>query len=117
MLMDKNIKQSKAGILFLLLIQNTGLALAVKASKNTNSGYIPTTVVFLNEFVKLLISIAGFYRENPTLTKRGPQNLIRTIFEIENLKFAVPCLIYAVQNNLIFIVLHYIDAALYQVYP
>jgi len=106
----------KTVLLLLLLFQNTGLALAVKASKSYEVAYIATTVVFLNEVVKFVVSLIKYHYDSEK------RDIVKTVkyFAIvladkENLKFAFPCVIYAFQNNLIFVVLQYIDAALYQI--
>jgi len=115
-----NNNPSKVAVLLLLLIQNTGLALAVKGSKLSGSQYIASTAVLLNELVKFLLSAVFYYfverRAPPTLesTRENP-SFFQLLTQSENLLFVVPCLIYATQNNLVFVALDLLDAALYQV--
>ncbi len=123
-------KPSRVAVLLLLLVQNTGLALAVKGSKLSGSQYIASTAVLLNELAKFLLSAVFYYiLERPRTS--GPlqhdDSFVGLLSKSENLLFVVrmpgkynnwkvPCVIYATQNNLVFVALELIDAALYQVH-
>jgi len=106
------------GLLGLLLFQNTFLALSIKASKSGEVHYINSTVVFLNEILKLIVCTA-LYLTDKNDTSNGNESKISYFFKMlmekENLLYVIPCVIYAVQNNIVFIALGMIDAALYQV--
>jgi len=122
--MDRN----KLFLLALLLFQNTFLALSIKASKKAETEYIASTVVFLNEIVKLIFClIAYLWETTEKLSTEEDDNKIHQssagkiatffnlMFKSHNLLYVIPCLIYAIQNNIVFIALSMIDAALYQV--
>lgn len=106
-------------ILLLLLVQNTGLALSVKASKDAEKSYIPSTVVILNEVIKFIVCAAiylsGRDHDSSERSKPSFSHFFHNLTLYENLPFVVPCIIFATQNNLVFVALGLIDAALYQV--
>jgi len=126
---------NKPALLALLLFQNTFLALSIKASKNADVQYISSTVVFLNELLKFVVCTIFYLWEKdsvkepeqdsslaqstPSNSSDQPESKFRVFFKKlvlrENLLFVVPCVIYAIQNNIVFIALGMIDAALYQV--
>jgi hypothetical protein len=119
--MAKNWKTTLS--LLVLLIQNTSLALFVKASKEYGGSYIPGTVIFMNEVVKFTISFLLYLRESPqgSFSIRTVGSKIQVFFaalqDKQNLNFLVPTLTYLIQNYIIFYALEMIDAALYQVPP
>ncbi|KAI6239166.1 hypothetical protein M3Y99_00620800 [Aphelenchoides fujianensis] len=98
----------------------TGYTLLVRHTRSTVDKehlYSPPTVVFMAEFIKLCISIGMLFHDNKysvshtiTVTKR---ELINKPTEL--LKMSVPSIAYAVQNNLDFVALSNLNAAVYQV--
>ncbi|KAJ8270809.1 hypothetical protein GJAV_G00119520 [Gymnothorax javanicus] len=78
--------------------------------------YFYTTAVCITEVIKLMLSLGMLTKETGSL--RGLlstllDNVIRSPFEL--LKLSVPSLVYAVQNNMAFVALSNLDAAVYQV--
>ncbi|XP_057678799.1 CMP-sialic acid transporter [Corythoichthys intestinalis] len=78
--------------------------------------YFSTTAVCMTEVIKLILSIGMLARESGT-----PSKLLADIKEqvLCNpgglLKLSVPSVVYAVQNNMAFVALSNLDAAVYQV--
>lgn len=78
--------------------------------------YFSTTAVCVTEVIKLILSLGMLSKETGSL--RGLlsallDNVIRSPFEL--LKLSVPSLVYAIQNNMAFVALSNLDAAVYQV--
>ncbi|XP_073711923.1 CMP-sialic acid transporter [Misgurnus anguillicaudatus] len=78
--------------------------------------YFSTTAVCINEVIKLLLSLVMLVRETGDVT-RCKASLVQHIFRSprELLKLSVPSLVYAIQNNMAFVALSNLDAAVYQV--
>ncbi|XP_062857105.1 CMP-sialic acid transporter [Trichomycterus rosablanca] len=78
--------------------------------------YFSTTAVCLTEVIKLFLSIGMLTRESG-----GVSRFMATVEEhifrspVELLKLSVPSVVYAIQNNMAFIALSNLDAAVYQV--
>ncbi|XP_037393726.1 CMP-sialic acid transporter [Pygocentrus nattereri] len=78
--------------------------------------YYSTTAVCLTEIIKLFLSLGMLARESGGLS-RCRSSLVEHIFRSpkELLKLSVPSVVYAVQNNMAFLALSNLDAAVYQV--
>ncbi|XP_054474430.1 CMP-sialic acid transporter [Anoplopoma fimbria] len=78
--------------------------------------YFSTTAVCLTEVIKLILSLGMLSKEtgSPSRLKNA---LVEHVLSSpkELLKLSVPSLVYAVQNNMAFIALSNLDAAVYQV--
>lgn len=102
--------------LLLLVVQNTALVLLMRSSLTApGEHYIVTTAVACMEGVKvvtcLLVEGWGF----ASLAAYG-RHLGRELFKPKELAMlAVPSLLYTLQNNLLYIALANLDAAIYQV--
>ncbi|XP_074006334.1 CMP-sialic acid transporter isoform X3 [Numenius arquata] len=78
--------------------------------------YFSTTAVCITEVIKLFLSVGILAKETGSLAR-----LITTLKEnvfgspTELLKLSVPSLVYALQNNMAFVALSNLDAAVYQV--
>ncbi|XP_061843236.2 CMP-sialic acid transporter-like [Nerophis lumbriciformis] len=91
---------------------------AMRYTRTASSGdlYFSTTAVCITEVFKLLLSTGMLAKESGSLTK-----LVSTIKEHvfcnprELLKLSVPSIVYAIQNNMAFLALSNLDAAIYQV--
>ncbi|KAG9493651.1 hypothetical protein GDO78_001505 [Eleutherodactylus coqui] len=82
----------------------------------TTEMYFSTTAVCVAEVIKLLLSLVILAKETGS-----PSRLITSLREnvlgspVEMLKLSVPSLVYALQNNMAFVALSNLDAAIYQV--
>ncbi|XP_068609598.1 CMP-sialic acid transporter [Brachionichthys hirsutus] len=91
---------------------------ALRYTRTVSSGdlYFSTTAVFITEVVKLILSLGMLTKETG-----GPVRLKNAVVEHvfcspkELLKLSVPSVVYAVQNNMAFLALSNLDAAVYQV--
>ncbi|CAJ1078255.1 CMP-sialic acid transporter [Xyrichtys novacula] len=92
------------------------VALRYTRTITTGDMYFSTTAVCVAEVVKLILSLGILSKESGT-----PSRLKNTIVEHvfcspkELLKLSVPSVVYAIQNNMAFIALSNLDAAVYQV--
>ncbi|KAG1928805.1 CMP-sialic acid transporter [Pimephales promelas] len=78
--------------------------------------YFSTTAVCVTEVIKLLLSLMMLVRETGDLG-RCRTAVVTHIFRSpkELLKLSVPSVVYAIQNNMAFVALSNLDAAVYQV--
>ncbi|GBG25962.1 CMP-sialic acid transporter [Hondaea fermentalgiana] len=104
--------------LILLIVQNTVLVLAMRFSRTNAASngklYKSSTAVVMAELLKLAISTYGVYQERES--KGDFWEFTRS--ELTNpdiFKLAVPGILYTIQNNLLFIALSNLEAAVYQV--
>ncbi|XP_053342530.1 CMP-sialic acid transporter [Clarias gariepinus] len=77
--------------------------------------YFSTTAVCLAEIIKLFLSLGMLARETGGLGRCKGVVLEQVFTPVELLKLSVPSVVYAVQNNMAFIALSNLDAAVYQV--
>ncbi|XP_012606351.1 CMP-sialic acid transporter isoform X2 [Microcebus murinus] len=78
--------------------------------------YFSTTAVCITEVIKLLLSVGILAKETGSLDRFKAslrENVLRSPKEL--MKLSVPSLVYAVQNNMAFLALSNLDAAVYQV--
>ncbi|KAJ8397614.1 hypothetical protein AAFF_G00436130 [Aldrovandia affinis] len=78
--------------------------------------YFSTTAVCITEVIKLFLSLGMLARETGSFGRFKSsiiENVIRSPAEL--MKLSIPSLVYAVQNNMAFIALSNLDAAVYQV--
>uniref|UniRef100_A0A667Z141 Solute carrier family 35 member A1 n=1 Tax=Myripristis murdjan TaxID=586833 RepID=A0A667Z141_9TELE len=78
--------------------------------------YFSTTAVFITEVIKLALSVVMLSKETGSPT-RMKNTIVEHIFRSpkELLKLSVPSIVYAIQNNMAFLALSNLDAAVYQV--
>mmetsp|Transcript_9599 Transcript_9599/g.10935 ORF Transcript_9599/g.10935 Transcript_9599/m.10935 type:complete len:360 (+) Transcript_9599:131-1210(+) len=105
--------------LVLLIFQNTLLVLIMRYSRvfpaEDGSLYLTSTAVVMAEISKFFIAIAGVFHENDMVVDEWIQNLKTELIHFDTVKLAVPGLLYTLQNNLLFIALSHLEAAVYQV--
>uniref|UniRef100_A0A7S3LKD9 UDP-N-acetylglucosamine transporter n=1 Tax=Aplanochytrium stocchinoi TaxID=215587 RepID=A0A7S3LKD9_9STRA len=104
--------------LVLMVFQNTLLVLIMRYSRvYANDGvlYLTSTAVVMSELFKFIIAITGTFHESSSISKGFIAHLKDEIFHVDTIKLAVPGLLYTVQNNLLFIALSNLEAAIYQV--
>uniref|UniRef100_A0A4W3IFN3 Solute carrier family 35 member A1 n=1 Tax=Callorhinchus milii TaxID=7868 RepID=A0A4W3IFN3_CALMI len=78
--------------------------------------YFATTAVCLTEVIKLILSLGIFAKETGDLgmtLQHLRDHILRSPKEM--LKLSVPSVVYAIQNNMAFVALSNLDAAVYQV--
>ncbi|KAI6215916.1 hypothetical protein M3Y94_00441100 [Aphelenchoides besseyi] len=98
----------------------TGYTLLVRHTRSTVDKehlYSPPTVVFMAEFIKLGISIGMVFYDNRCSVTHTTSVVKRELVNrpTELLKMSVPSIAYALQNNLDFVALSNLNAAVYQV--
>ncbi|KAF2003592.1 nucleotide-sugar transporter [Amniculicola lignicola CBS 123094] len=111
--------------LITLTFQNSALILVMHYSRVmppvNGQRYHTSTSVFLNEVIKLAISLTmALYDTSlnlPTNTTAGALfgNLVSAVFTNESWKLAIPAVLYTLQNSLQYIAVSNLDAATFQV--
>jgi len=100
--------------LTLLVLQGSTHALLIRYTQTVGStSYIPSTTVVMAELYKLLLTfLIVFFSDF-----EGKKNRMGLIFDLllKSPKAAIPAILYAFQNNLVFIALANLDAATFQV--
>ncbi|KAJ8008920.1 hypothetical protein DPEC_G00083430 [Dallia pectoralis] len=78
--------------------------------------YFSTTAVCITEVIKLFLSMGMLTKEAGSFS-RLKATIVQHVFKSpkELLKLSVPSVVYAIQNNMAFIALSNLDAAVYQV--
>lgn len=110
--------------LFTMVFQNTLLVLMMRYSRKPPSAaaeemevgkiYLTSTAVVMAESFKMIIALVGVWMQSRN-TSAYIQTLHDEIYHPDTLKLAVPGLLYMIQNNLLFIALSHLEAAVYQV--
>merc|ERR1719484_205991 len=98
-----------------LVLQTVGVVFAIRLSRTNGKGsnYLNTTAVFLTEVVKCIISILFLLNEKGVGGAATAMQL--HLLDVRSwLRTSAPCLLYTLQNNLIFIALSNLPAAEYQ---
>ncbi|KAF2193463.1 nucleotide-sugar transporter [Zopfia rhizophila CBS 207.26] len=111
--------------LITLTFQNSALILIMHHSRVMplvgGHRYHTSTSVFLNEVIKLGISLTmALYDMSANLPANTPatvlfENLISAVFTNESWKLAIPALLYTLQNTLQYVAVSHLDAATFQV--
>jgi len=78
--------------------------------------YFSTTAVCITEVIKLILSLGMLAKETGS-PSRLKNSLVEHVFRSprELLKLSIPSVVYAIQNNMAFLALSNLDAAVYQV--
>ncbi|XP_062323716.1 CMP-sialic acid transporter [Osmerus eperlanus] len=92
------------------------VALRYTRTNTSTEMYFSTTAVCITEVMKLFLSLGMLAKETGTLG-RMKTSLVEHVLQSprELLKLSVPSVVYAIQNNMAFIALSNLDAAVYQV--
>ncbi|KAI8878354.1 nucleotide-sugar transporter [Backusella circina FSU 941] len=107
--------------LIILIVQNSLLVLLMRYSRTIKGEhdpiYLASTAVLIVELVKLPISFTMLYVDSNTTWNKCFQAVqLQTIHKPkEVLKMLVPSVLYALQNNLLYIALSNLEAATFQV--
>ena len=107
----------KYGSLSVLTIQNSLLILSMRYTRvQSGDMYITTTAVVLSETIKVLICLLVLFFQNQTLQQYFLflyQNII--LNWQDTLKLSIPALVYMIQNNLQYVAVSNLEAAVFQV--
>ncbi|XP_047430158.1 CMP-sialic acid transporter [Mugil cephalus] len=92
------------------------VALRYTRTISTGDMYFSTTAVCITEVIKLILSLGMLTKESGSLLRLKNTIAENIIFSPkELLKLSVPSIVYAIQNNMAFVALSNLDAAVYQV--
>ncbi|CAF4198490.1 unnamed protein product, partial [Adineta steineri] len=104
--------------LLVLVCQTTSLVLLLRYSRTVNSEkYLPSTAIMIAEFLKGIVCIFLVWLETDRSINRVVLVINKEIYNkpYDTMKLAIPSGLYAIQNNLLFIALSYLNAATFQV--
>jgi UDP-sugar transporter A1/2/3 len=103
--------------LLTLVIQNAGVVILMKYSRKLPGDKATmSTIVVMQEILKLFLSLCLVYNESGSL--RGLNETINRELlgkPAEAMKLSVPTILYTIQNNCILVGLEYLDAAVFHV--
>uniref|UniRef100_A0A0K0CU09 UDP-N-acetylglucosamine transporter n=1 Tax=Angiostrongylus cantonensis TaxID=6313 RepID=A0A0K0CU09_ANGCA len=113
-------KNLKYVSLVVLIAQTTALVLILRYSKTQKIDgprYISSTAIILSEIVKMVTCLAVIFHTNGWRFSSFQNEIFAEVIAKrgETLKVSVPAVLYVIQNNLLFLALHKLDAATYQV--
>lgn len=103
------LKQSWFVVAAMVLMTTQPFVTVLSKNEDGEYDYAPITTTFLAEVFKLVISIVMYSRLPPT---EKSHNVLRLR---EALHFSVPAFVYFVNNNLIFVILMYVNSTTYQI--
>ena len=104
--------------LVLLVVQTTVLVLLMRYSRSSgdaSSRYLSSTAVVMAEVLKVVVSVLAVIQSNALNVQTAIGQIRTELRHPDTLKLAVPGLLYLIQNNLLFVALSNLDAAVYQV--
>lgn len=104
--------------LVLLVVQNASLALTMRAARTqTGDMFFATSAVCMAEITKVLVCMVIILHSFGWNVRLWAQHLNEEIVKkpLDTLKVAVPAFIYTVQNNLLYISISNLPAAVFQV--
>lgn len=101
---------------FCLLVVYMAQGILITASKNESGGYDydKNSSVMLSEICKFVISGSILMYQSTKQSKDSPP--LTSPIGVQSLKFAVPAVLYALHNNIIFIALELLSPVTYQLY-
>jgi len=105
--------------LLILVAQNTLLVLGMRYSRTHYEGklYIASTSIFMAEVLKFVSCVCVVFYMNQFAAGTTGKLLYTEIIVKwwDTLKLGVPCILYTIQNNLLFVALSHLNAATFQV--
>ena len=104
--------------LALLVVQNASLALTMRAARiQTGDMFFSSSAVCMAELTKVLVCLVIILHSFGWNFKVWAHHINDEIFKkpLDTLKVAVPAFIYTVQNNLLYISISNLPAAVFQV--
>ncbi len=109
----------KYASLLTLTFQNTLLIVSMRYSRLVppELRYITTTAVVFSEFAKMCICLLIIFFQQKTIKEFG-EHLYHHLIEEwkDTLKMSVPAIVYMIQNNLQYVAVSNLEAAVFQVY-
>lgn len=110
----------QTAVLLGLVVQNTSVVLAMKYSREKRSGplYAASTIVFLTELGKFLVSFAVMTYAEFSGSPLKALEFIHAEAIVpwkHSLRLAVPALIYVVQNNILYYAISLLSPAVFQI--
>jgi UDP-galactose transporter len=98
------------GLILLSSCLASTMALCISASKvGGTERYIFVTVTFLSECTKGTVALIAYYATRGSSSDK--ESICGLLFSVEGLYYSVPAFLYALDNNLGFIILRFIDPA------
>lgn len=103
--------------LIVLTFQNACLILSIRYTRTLSGDmYLATTAVVLAELFKMLACIAVIYRERGSVSGLVEHIHYYTVVQWKDaLKISVPAILYVIQNNLQYVAISNLEAAVFQV--
>ena len=104
--------------LLTLVVQNSCLVLVMRYSRTLEGPkYVTSTAVVMAEFLKFVVSLVIYVRNESKLRKMSAAVVLRDVFGAgsEWVPMTVPAILYFVQNNLQYVAVSLLDAATFQV--
>ena len=104
--------------LILLVVQNASLALTMRAARTqTGDMFFATSAVCMAELTKVIVCLIIILHSFGWNIRLWMQHINEEVIKkpLDTLKVAVPAFIYTVQNNLLYISISNLPAAVFQV--
>ena len=107
----------KYASLLVLTVQNAVLILSMRYSRTlSGSMYITTTAVVISETIKMLTCLTIIFFQKSSFTEYCHHLYDSIVVNWQDtLKMSIPAIVYAFQNNLQYVAVSNLDAAVFQV--
>lgn len=107
----------KHGSLLVLTIQNALLILSMRYTRTISGNmYITTTAVLISETLKMLICLTIIFFQSSSISEYVKHLYTSIVVNWKDtLKMSVPAIVYTLQNNLQYVAVSNLDAAVFQV--
>ena len=110
---DRNFLRAWTAIVLTLQVTLGSILFKLTQNPDEEYSYNPNSLVLTAEAIKLVLSVYFYYRDEAAAGRvpvRAP-----AFTQGEALRFGVPGLLYAINNNLVFVLFLYVDALTFQV--
>ena len=103
--------------LILITLQTSAMVVLMRGSRRSGHSdlYLTSVAVFCNELTKLIACLAIIGYQSGWDVTYMRRTVVDALFTADGMKLAVPAIIYAAQNNLLYIALSNLEAAVFQV--
>lgn len=108
----------KYGSLIVMIVQNLTVVLLMHATRTSGADkYYVTTAVFFSEAMKFIMSLLLILHEQKFNLRNYIQHLKQELINKpgELLKISIPALLYTFQNNILYVAVENLEAAVFQV--